>query len=185
MGLKLYLGGQIIVKLTIDCSIRRQGIARMSDLGKSATPEEVEEARWRAQLEEIPTVELLELALGLSIEDAELDRRWDVVDALRTRGDEQSFDAAQSWCTGNDLVERELAADLLGQFGWKWKKDKKEGIEYPFIDRAMPLLETLLDDTEARVIASAVYCLWHYDGCVSWSHFVGQFGGAVKVYSGA
>ncbi len=129
----------------------------MADSRDSPTPEEVEEARWFLGLKDASTLTLLEQALALSHEDAESDKRWSVVDTLCTRGDVETFDAANNWCTSGVMIERELAADLLGRFGKR--KDKDEDVSYLFLDRAVPLLEILLDDPEARVVASAVYSL--------------------------
>ena len=133
----------------------------MADSRDSPTPEEVEEARWFLGLKDASTLTLLEQALALSHEDAESDKHWSVVSTLRMRGDVKTFDAAKSWCTSGVMIERELAADLLGRFGEK--KDKGGDVSYPFLDRAVPLLEILLTDPEARVVASAVYSLGGYE----------------------
>ena len=132
----------------------------MEDSTDGPTPEEVEEARWYLNLKNASTSSLHEQAFALSHEDAESDKRWHVVGTLCTRGDVKSFEVAKNLCVSVDMIERELAADLLGRFGET--KDDGGGVVYPFIDQAVPLLEKLLDDPEARVVASAVYSLATY-----------------------
>ena len=101
----------------------------------------------------IPTSALLEHAVALSRKDPESDERWQVVYELLRRGDVETFDAARNWCNSDDVAARELAADLLGQLGAI--KQEKGRQFFPFTDRAIPMLEKLMDDPEPRVIASA------------------------------
>jgi HEAT repeat protein len=101
-----------------------------------------------------PASALLERALTLSRNDPGSDERWDVVHELLRRGDVETFETAKEWCDSVDVTERELAADLLGQLGEIKQGNGRQF--FPFTDQSIPLLEKLIDDSEARVIASAV-----------------------------
>lgn len=125
------------------------------------SPAELAHAEWYLGLKDASTASLLDQVLTLSRTDSESEDRWNVVHTLRSRGDEETFAAASIWCTSTEIVERELAADLLGQFGGR--KDGDGEYVWPFADRAVPLLEKLIDDPEAKVVASAVHCLGDYN----------------------
>lgn len=111
-------------------------------------------------IKELPTSDLLTEALKLSHKDAESERRWGYVRELHVRGEPGTFEAARSWCGSNDVVERELAADILAQLG-SLAQEGQEQLR-PFTRQTIPLLKGLLDDPEARVVASSVYALGHH-----------------------
>lgn len=115
-----------------------------------------------SDLKDLPTFALLEQALELSHKDSEWENRDLVVAILSVRGDAETFAAAKNWCASTDVRERELAADLLNQFG-KSVPNFESGREiFLSADQTVPLLEKLVDDPEAPVIASAVHGLgWH------------------------
>ena len=115
-----------------------------------------------AKLLDGPTSALLEQALVLWREDSETDERWDVFYTLGIRGDDETFDAAKNWCASADASERELAADLLNQFGERIFDINGQGVTFPSANRVVPLLEILIDDPEAGVMASAVIGLGWY-----------------------
>jgi hypothetical protein len=109
-----------------------------------------------------PTSVLLEQALVLWHENSETDERWDVFYTLGTRGDDETLDAAKIWCANTDATKRELAANLLNQFGERIFDNNGRGVTFPSAGRVVPLLEKLIDDPEAGVIASAIIGLGWY-----------------------
>jgi len=133
----------------------------MSDTGQDDTLTDEEFLRWIKQLKDLASAELLQLALLLSKEDYESEKHWHVLYTLRARGDEETLNAVQNWCSSNNLVERELTADFLSLFSGV--KDENGNTVYPVIDTVLPLLESLLDDPEVLVVSSAIYSLGNYD----------------------
>ena len=114
----------------------------------------------RADLEARSTKALLERALIVSQEDSdpEWEERSRIVATLQMRGDEETFEMAKNWCASPNATERELAADLLTQFGAGAQKNDGN-VRFPSAHLTVPLLEKLIDDPDARVIASAVHGL--------------------------
>jgi HEAT repeat protein len=101
-----------------------------------------------------PTAVLLVEALRLSHENPEAAERWECLYELHRRNEEDIFATASIWCVSDDAVARKLAADILAQLG----PLTQEGAEQlrPFTKRSDPLMQTLLDDADAAVVAAAV-----------------------------
>jgi hypothetical protein len=111
-------------------------------------------------LKERPTSALLADAVALSRQDPESDERWEHVHELRSRGEDEIFETAREWCGSDDVLKRQLAADILAQLG---RQTQNGGVWIrPFTYLTIPLLENLLDDPDPRVISSAVYALGHH-----------------------
>lgn len=106
------------------------------------------------ELKDRPTATLLAETLRLSHENSDSTERWECIYELHRRGEEDIFAAARIWCASDDAAARKLAADILAQLG----RLTQEGTEQlrPFTKRSAPLLEALLDDADASVVASAV-----------------------------
>ena len=107
---------------------------------------------------EIPTDSLLELAVHLAHEDPDPDaaQLWACIHALQPRADQELFEIAANWCQSKACVERELGADLLGQFG------NEEGDNpRPFAAESLELLTGLLNDPEPEVQQSAIVAMGH------------------------
>jgi len=81
------------------------------------------------------------------------DNYWTYIRALHLRSDRDVFERAVSLCSDTDALVRAVGADTLAQLG------TREG--YPFATESVPVLTSLLRDTETRVIASALYALGH------------------------
>jgi HEAT repeat protein len=81
------------------------------------------------------------------------DNYWTYICALQMRSERGVFDRAASLCSNADPLVRAVGADILAQLG------TREG--YPFATESVPVLTSLLRDTESRVIASALYALGH------------------------
>ena len=115
-----------------------------------------------AKLLDRPTSVLLERALALWREDFDSDEWWDVFYSLSARGDDETFDAAKNWCASTDASERELAANLLNQFGEAIISKEEGSTSFPSADRVVPVLEKLIDDPEPGVIATVIIGLGWY-----------------------
>jgi HEAT repeat protein len=115
------------------------------------------------KLKALTTSQLLEQGMMLSRLNSESHERSDVVDELLRRGDLETFDAAKTWCSSQDATEREFAADLLGQLGEIKEENGRQF--FPYTDQSVPLLEALLDDSEARVVAAAITSIGNHYIC--------------------
>jgi HEAT repeat protein len=106
------------------------------------------------------TSSLLAEALRLSRKDPHSAERWEHVYELHRRAEQRIFEAAKSWYASDDTSARKLAADILAQIG----PLTQEGAEQlrPFTKDSIRLLETLLDDADASVVASAVSFFEHH-----------------------
>lgn len=111
-------------------------------------------------LKEMVTSGLLKEAIAFSHKNAESKQRWDCVRELQRRGEPEIFETAKSWCGSDDVTKRELAADILAQLG-PLTQEGREQLR-PFTKQTISLLERLLDDPEARVIASSIHALGHH-----------------------
>jgi HEAT repeat protein len=112
-----------------------------------------------AKLLDSPTSVLLSRAVSLFREESESDERWDVFYTLKTRGDEETFDAVKTWCDSTDVIERALAADLLNQFGESVPGIPGRGVIFTSAARTAPLLKKLIDDPEIDVITTSIIAL--------------------------
>jgi HEAT repeat protein len=84
------------------------------------------------------------------------DEYWKCVRAVHARSDATVFRRAVSLCSDSDPVQRAVGADVLAQLGMS-----PDGGNYPFADESAPVLLSLLEDSDTRVIASALYALGH------------------------
>ena len=111
--------------------------------------------------ESISTQDLLALGqrLASAARDNEnlADQYWDVVVELHRRPETQVFVAASALCRNDAPGDRELGADVLAQLGRRRREPS------PFRDRSVPIIEPLLDDKDAGVIASSIHALCHLD----------------------
>ena len=82
--------------------------------------------------------------------------RWELVEALRARDTPRVFEAAANWCTDEQAATRALGADVLGQLGVPDASGR-----WPFGDRAMALLISMLADPQPAVLQSAIVALGH------------------------
>lgn len=107
---------------------------------------------------EIPTDALVELAVHLAHEDPdpEAQQLWACIHALQPRADQELFEIAAKWCVSEACVERELGADLLGQFG-----NEEDDNPRPFAAESLKLLIGLLEDPEPEVQQSAIVAMGH------------------------
>ena len=62
-------------------------------------------------------------------------------------------------CSSPEAISRAAGADILAQLGVS-----KGVAEYPFADESVPILVSLLADTEPDVVSSALYALGHVAG---------------------
>lgn len=123
-------------------------------------------------IKDLPTTSLLQRALDFSDKDpksderylhdnATSDERWVCVAELHRRCEPEIFEAAKNWCARGKVVEKILAAFILGEFG-PLRQEGEEELR-PFTKPTIPVLEKLLDDPDARVVASAVDALKHHN----------------------
>ncbi|WP_084957838.1 ankyrin repeat domain-containing protein [Thermoactinospora rubra] len=81
---------------------------------------------------------------------------WTVVDALRRRGDEETYEALAGLCTSEDAREREFGVDALAQFGHTEDGGK------PYLERTLPLLQKMATtEGDPQVLRSVLAGLGH------------------------
>lgn len=97
--------------------------------------------------------ELVEAALEADARGDE-DARWDYVRALHRRGTAEALNAALQLCSGTEPPEQVLGANILGQLGGT-------GPDNPFRQQAIPPLRSLLCDSNADVVAAAIFACGH------------------------
>lgn len=109
-------------------------------------------------LKALPTDQLLSQAeqCARSAND-DNDLYWDILHALHLRSDPQIFDTAVEWCQSSESCMRALGAAVLSQLG---RADRHS--PYPFGDAALPILLSLLHDSETEVLCSAINALGHH-----------------------
>lgn len=89
--------------------------------------------------------------------DPELDDWHESVEALRLRGDEETFQAAAAWTASGDPLRQAFGADVLAQLGFRTGGK-------PFTARSVPLLRELAREAvDADLIRSAVLGLGHHE----------------------
>jgi len=106
-------------------------------------------------LKEITNHELLEQAAASAQRGglAASEEHWALVQELHRRGGREAFETSASWCASADPLLRCLGADVLGQLGCY--------DSHPFSDESSPILESLLADSDRRVLQSALIALGH------------------------
>jgi HEAT repeat protein len=93
------------------------------------------------------------LRRAAAIEDVDDEERWAIVQRLQGRTDRGAFDAARALARSNDLHERVLGLDVLGQIGY--------AADRPFVEETLPLLLDACTDDRTDVLWSAVSALGH------------------------
>ena len=89
------------------------------------------------------TEELIKYALTEEDEDA----AWDAVGILHFRGNREVFEAAKNLCESNNLKERRLGVDILGQLGVPKRT---------FLDESLAILFKLIDSEQDSNILYAI-----------------------------
>ena len=117
--------------------------------------------RKQSRLKRLDLARLLELARSASRVDAESDERWQYVWELRSRDPDAVMAICAALLKGGDIVERELAADLM-PCGW----NADENLCYPRKAYAVVCLAKLLDDPAPEVVSSAIYSLSRMDAAM-------------------
>ena len=100
------------------------------------------------ELEKLPTKKLILKAYHEEDDDIYIN----YIHILRTRGNEEVFKLTKQLVYSKDSVFRDIAASILGQFGYKTKLHKGESVY---------LLNKLLNDKNEDVITSAIYAFGH------------------------
>lgn len=100
------------------------------------------------EVEEIETVIALRRAGGNE------DRQWEIIRSLHKSGSVHVLNRCATMCSSGDAIERELAADILGQLGWR-------NGELPLCEKIAPLLSPLLKDPNEKVVQAALVALGH------------------------
>lgn len=77
---------------------------------------------------------------------------WHIISTLHHRTDDSTFQQIKKMASSTDAIEREIAADVLGQLGYQ---DKTYEVD------CNQLLLKLLNDTDIEVMASAAFALGH------------------------
>ncbi|MGR3278572.1 HEAT repeat domain-containing protein [Acaryochloris marina NIES-2412] len=109
-------------------------------------------------LKALPTDQLLSQAEQCARSaDDDNDLYWDILYALHLRSDPQIFDTAVEWCQSSESCMRALGAAVLSQLGCADRHSP-----YPFGDAALPILLSLLHDSETEVLCSAINALGHH-----------------------
>jgi hypothetical protein len=109
-------------------------------------------------LTNVPTSALVERTVTLARSEPVLqsDEYWEHVRVLHFRSGRDVFEEALGLCSNPEAVPRAVGADILAQLG------VRDGVAvFPFADESAGPLVALLADTEATVIASALYALGH------------------------
>lgn len=106
----------------------------------------------------LPTDQLLSQAKQYARSaDDESDLYGDILYALHLRSDPQIFETAVEWCKSSESCMRALGAAVLSQLGCTDRNSP-----YPFGDAALPILLSLLHDSETDVLCSAINALGHH-----------------------
>jgi ankyrin repeat protein len=104
----------------------------------------------------LPFDELVERALPYRDVDEEAETWWTVAGSLQKRGDRQTFDDAVRLCVSEDPRRRELAVDVLSQYGFT--EDAK-----PFLEESLPVLRRMAaTEGDERVLRSVLGALGHH-----------------------
>ena len=94
----------------------------------------------------------LEALRAAALLDAEGQERWQVVTDFHRRADRSAFEAAFALARVEDLRERMIGLDVLGQFGSPGR---------PFLEETLPVVIEACDDWRPGVVQSAVVALGH------------------------
>ncbi|WP_449064241.1 HEAT repeat domain-containing protein [Planomonospora algeriensis] len=106
--------------------------------------------------EHLPFDELVERALPYRDVDEEAETWWTVAGSLQKRGDRGTFDDAVRLCVSEDPRRRELAVDVLSQYGFT--EDAK-----PFLEESLPVLRRMAaTEGDERVLRSVLGALGHH-----------------------
>jgi len=114
------------------------------------------------ELEKLTTKQLIVRAY---IEEDE-DRYMDYIHILRLRGNDEVFQLSKKLVYSKDSVNREIAASILSQFGYKTRLYKGESVY---------LLSKLLADKNEDVICNTIYAFGHRK-CTRYADKLASFG---------
>ncbi len=101
--------------------------------------------------EEISAISRL---VSLRRTDNNQDEQWDIIRRLHKSGEAHILKRCLAMCKSGEAVEREIAADILGQLGWR------DG-EFPFREKSIEALFPLLKDKNEKVVDAAIAALGH------------------------
>ena len=73
---------------------------------------------------------------------------WACISVLQARGDQETYDTCAEWAKDASRDKRQAAADILRQLGYEFNN--------PFSAASWPVLQLLLQDGEADVVAAAL-----------------------------
>lgn len=105
----------------------------------------------------IRNLSLEELKKGvLSTASGGGDLHWSYVAALQMSGSEEVLGQALRWCRSQDLLERRVGADILGQLGGS-------GCRSPYRSISIPVLVGMLKDPSPCVLSSVLVALGHLE----------------------
>ena len=107
----------------------------------------------------MPTPALIARAFELSALGSDSPARWDCVHTLCRRGEAEIFQVARRWAA-TVPSQRRLGADVLAKLGPLAISGADRA--RPFTEPTVPILERLLDDADAQVVAAAIYALHHH-----------------------
>ena len=92
--------------------------------------------------------------VALSTDDPDSDRYWELVQAVHSHPEEQTFQQCSKWARDPESKLQRLANDCLAQLGFREPK-------HPFRERSYPILLGALQSSDADVVASALVAFGH------------------------
>lgn len=113
-------------------------------------------------LDQTPAPVLVQRTLALARSEPVLqsDEYWAHVRVLHFRSGRDVFEEAVELCANPDPVSRVVGADILAQLG---VRKGARVADYPFAGESVPMLVSLLADSDPQVTASALSALGHLD----------------------
>lgn len=93
------------------------------------------------------------LRKALAVGDRDSRNRWDIVTELHKQTDRPTFEAARALARSEDVEERILGLDVLGQIGYSANR--------PFVEDTLSVVIDACEDPRGEVVESAVCALGH------------------------